>query len=245
MVAENNKKPVILVLLIVQIAIVFFILEQPVLRNLLSTTELIRTALNGPVPTITLLQKGISLEGELPVRIQLRDNIWLIFDTFADSSEFLAYAPRSTWLSNDKLLFRTKKGIASFDLNKVSSSDSPKTYSGKEIHDKFEKYYRPGKTLIFVLSIFITSVLLFFLVLLGGGVGLIIDAFKDGPSTYGQMVLLSAQLLTVWVIIAAGVQFAGLFSQHVLGVVFVLYLISIVLVVNYSLNHKLNVTRSS
>lgn len=244
MIPQNNKKPVILILLIVQIGIVFFVWGQPALRSLLSTTELIRTALKGPVPTITLLSKGISLEGQLPTRIHLRDNIWLIFDTSADSTELLSCAPRSIWLSNDRLLYRTKEGVRSFDLNKITSDAPPKTFTGKEIRDKFEKYYRPGKTLIFVLSVFTALIFLFLLVLIGGGIGIIVDAFKEGPSTYGQMVLLSAKILTIWVIIAAGVKFAGIFSLRMLAAFLFLYLISVALFVNYNLNHKINLKSS-
>ncbi len=244
MTTKNNKKSVVLLYLTVNIVIVFYVWGQPALRNLLSTTELFRKALKEPIPTITILSKGISLDGKLPTRIRLKDNIWLIFDTHADSIKFLSCAPRSIWLSNDLLLYRTEKGVKSFDMKKISSNDPPKTYSGKELYDKFEKYYQLGKALVVALVIFTTFIFLLLLMLLGGGVGIIIDAFKEGPSTYGQMVLLSAALLTVWVIIAAGLKLAGMFSPHVLVAFLLFYLFSVALFVDRSLSRKRNLKSS-
>ena len=214
------------------------------MRSLLSTVELYRKAFDAPLPEIIVHSKGITLDGKLPTRIRLRDNIWLIFDTYTDSTEFLSCAPRSIWISNDLLLYRTEKSIKTFKTKNISSDDPPETISGKKIHDKFEKYYRPGKFFLNTFLILVTFISLFLLMLLGGGVGIIIDAFREGPGTYAQMLHLAGRILTVWVIIAAGIERAGIFSFKMLGAFLLLYLLSIALLVSWNLNHKINVKTS-
>ncbi|NOY59364.1 MAG: DUF1189 domain-containing protein [Calditrichaeota bacterium] len=244
--SKQYKKLITLSLLLINVLVIFFVWEHPAMRNLLSTVELYRKAFDAPLPEIIVHSKGITLDGKLPTRIRLRNNIWLIFDTYADSTEFLSCAPRSIWISNDLLLYRTVKGIKTFKMKNIRSDDPPETISGEKIHvhDKFEKYYRPGKLLLNAFLILSTFISLFLLMLLGGGVGIIIDAFREGPATYAQMLHLAGRILTVWVIIAAGIERAGLFSLKMPAAFLLFYLLSIALLVSWNLNHKINAKTS-
>ena len=217
-------------LLFVNTVIIFLVWERPTINSTLYFIDLYRSALREPMPDITFLKRGIRLVGELPVVIHLRDSVDVIFDQQADSLQLLSRKKGSILIRDDYLFYRTESGVRTFALESITI-DSVRTMSPDQLRRKVDKYYIPAVTAIYVATIVMSLLAILLINLFGAGIGVIVDAFTEGPFSYRQMLNVAGFLLFLWIALLAGLH-AFLPIGRYLAVLFLAgYFVSVAVVV--------------
>jgi len=230
------------ILFVLVISVVFSLqVIRPLVDAMQEYILLYRPALNENTPKITFLPNGgIQLDGPLPTTIELENQVLVIFDTTPDTSRFNDAPRRSVFVAEKELWYKTKDDIKEFDLMEISSDGDTTHIDPVHFGKKVDKYNSIFITILTILVIGSFFLMIWLVAALGGGIGLMVDAFTRGQMSYAQCMNIAS--LYLFLIISISVFFKKGALDHFLLLFFGYLVLSAVTVrvVNYFNGERVN-----
>ncbi len=167
----------------------------PIMQNVSqSWLSLLRQLSRHDFPPIHLDEDGMSIEGDLPQTIILKDSVKWLFTHSVDPRFLHDAPPKSAILSDTLFLYKTPLDIKTFSLNQVQA-DEPHYLDQQRLQNVIN-FLEKDLILIVILS----AGTLFFLILniialMGAGAGAMLDGFMFGNLSFTSMFLTSLILL--------------------------------------------------
>ena len=206
----------------------------PLMQRLDEYVELYEPALNETTPTIHVLDSRIEFEGHIPQQIILADSVQVLFDTVVNDSLFQTTPARSVFIAEDKICLKKEDDIDVLALENINIDSL--VLRPLEVKKKLHQF----RTLTYVIVAFMSVVFLFLIVLLvanfGAGIGIMIDAFANGPHTFKEL-LNVASLVLLFVILFWIIFSSGTLKNIKLALVIYFVLIAAFVYLNTLLSH--------
>lgn len=193
----------------------------PLLGRLQHFVDFYAPVLNETTPTILLGDGKLDFEGHIPQRIELANGVEVFFAETVNDSLFQLSPPNSVFISKEEIWLKRTNEIKKFSLAEVQLDDEPLILRPLQLK---EKLLRLRNAVFVILSV--TSILAFILILVllayfGAGIGIMIDAFQNGPHTFAELLNWSSIFLLIcallWIIFASG-------TFHSIGYFFILHI---------------------
>ena len=227
-------KPKILIpfLIIVNTLFLFLSLEYPAVGKLKDHLSIYREAVSEDMPSIELSEEGIIFVGNLPYTKVLRNGIIFTIDNGVDTVKLKSFPQKSIWLSNHTFLYRKTSKIVHVPLDSINIEMSG-SYTGQDIEHKVDKFFGPIFTIILIFLFAATLLFIFLLILVGAGMGSIVDTFSNGPYGYKQLLKIASLVQLIWIIIAFVCHDLGCASMRSIFPFLLLYIFTIMGVVYF------------
>ena len=189
-----NKKFYFLTILVGAVLLVLVLLI-PLYRTAIDYVTLYRQAFVEPFPRIELDDGSLTFLDPVPVKISIDDKVEIICEKEPDLDYFENTPKNSVLISESLVVWKSDKKFESFDVKKIEiDNDEPLIIEPVKVSQFIDKYSKIilgfAGVVLFVLY-FLISLLI---VLMGGGIGFMIDAFQDGNISFTFFTNISALL---------------------------------------------------
>ncbi len=191
--------PVIAILLS-SIVLTFFLIF-PLIARLQDIVDFYEPALNETTPTIHIKDGHIELLGHIPQRITLANGAIIFFDDTVNDSLFDAAPFRSVFIAEHEMRIRNKTRIDTVSFESVTVDDDGTILHPLEIREKLFQYRNKVFAVIAIISVVGVALLVYIMVNFAAGIGIMVDAFSNGPHSFKQMLNLSSILLLSFTIV--------------------------------------------
>ncbi|MBN1560308.1 DUF1189 family protein [candidate division KSB1 bacterium] len=186
----------------------------PLLQRLDHYVDLYEPVLNDTTPTIILQDGKIEFEGNIPQHIELASGVEVFFAEIVNDSLFQLAPVNSVFISSQEIWHKRSDGIKKYDLQQMQIDDEPLVLQPLQLR---EKLHRLRNTVFVILIVTLMVGLFLILVVLayfGAGVGIMIDAFQNGPYSFAELLNWSSIFLLLcallWIVFTSGtVQYVG------------------------------------
>jgi hypothetical protein len=167
----------------------------PLLQNVgQSWLSLLRQLSEHDFPPIHLDKDGISIEGDLPQTIILKDSVTWLFTRNVDPRFLDDVPPKSAILSDTLFLYKTPSDVKTFSLDQVQA-DEPQ-YLNRQRLLRVINFIETDLILIVILAVgALIFLILNIIALFGAGAGAMLDGFTFGTLSFSSMFLTSLILL--------------------------------------------------
>lgn len=224
------KKLAIPFLIFINTLVVFLVWEYPLVMKLRQQVDKYRPVLTDEMPSIRFHEKGVELIGVLPYIAELGTGKTIRFDSVVDTTILLGYQPGSLLVTNDSLLYRGREKINRITLTGIKS-DHPHTYTGPELRLKIDRYFNNIFTGILLVAAGLTLIVMLLAALIGAGCGAIVDAFSNGPFSYGKLLSIASMIQFAWILSVLVFYKFNLNVWEMLPPLLIVYLLSIMVAV--------------
>ena len=166
-----------------------------------STLELLGPVFDEKTPVVILQSGSIEFDRPVPYHLTLENGVEIFFDETADDSVFAGTRPYSLFIAKDQILFKTKKEIKKIAVDDIEIEKEPfevnPVRAGRFLHKFFPLIFA-----VAVLLSFLALFLIFYLIAaIAAGMGIMIDAFSNGPYSFGALLNGSSLLLLLFSLI--------------------------------------------
>ncbi len=228
MIKLSDKKRISLLILIVSSLLLTAFYSVPFSRQLFSWLDLLDPVFNEKTPVIVLKNGSLEFDGQIPFRIALENNIRIVFDETADDSVLADARPYSIFIATDSILFKSKKEIKRIPIEDIEIEKESVRISPVKV-GRFLHKFSPLIIAAVGASFFLTLVLIFYLIALAAaGVGIMVDAFSNGPYSFGHLLNSSSLLLFLFSVIWVLFGFATIWQLRTLIIAYFLIFVTLV-----------------
>ncbi len=205
-----NKKYYFLIVLANTVLFALLVIV-PLFNRGMEYISLYRQAFVEPFPRIELDDHKLVFLDPVPVKLTVGNSVEIICEKEPDLDYFESTVQNSVLISESLLVIKTNNDIESFKISELElDSDEPIVIEPLKVSSFIHKY---SKSLMILTSIVISLacfVFLLIIVVIGGGIGFMIDAFQDGNLGFTFFANISALLF----LIMSGFIFL-LFKMHI------------------------------
>ncbi len=174
----------------------------PLSVKLHSHIELYLPVFDADIPQLILVDNQLLIKGNLPQRVELDNNVQVIFNKEIVDSMFENVPPKSIFVASEQIWYKTSKGVAKLSYGTIDTEQDSMVIEPIKIEQFFERYINIIVWGVGIL-LFLLFWLLFYLVsLFMAGVGTMIDAFKSGPYSFSLYLNLGSLFLMFFVFIS-------------------------------------------
>jgi hypothetical protein len=211
----------ILSILLNSIVLTYFLI-LPLLTWLQDIVDFYEPALNETTPTIHIKDAHIEFEGSIPQQITLADGAIIFFDKTVNDSLIEAAPPRSVFIAEEELRFKTKKAVIdTVTFENIKVDEDKVVLDPIKVREKMLQYRTKVFAIIAIIAVIGMALMVYLPVNFAAGVGLMVDAFTNGPNSFKQMLNLSSILLLFVVLIGIIFRLGSFRSIKILALCYV------------------------
>jgi len=204
--AVPTKKGFSFILLVACALSLTTIYSIPIFRKADSLLILLAPVFDEQTPVVILESGSLQFDKPIPYEIELDNGVRIFFQNSADSTQLSTLPAYSLCIARDTIMFKIKDRVKTIAVSEIEiNSDKGKMVLNPVKIGLFLERFSAG-------FIFLSGILLFLLFLLvlslialfAAGIGIMIDAFSNGPYSFqslfaGAAVLMMA-LTVIWII---------------------------------------------
>jgi hypothetical protein len=213
MVFLRYGKPIWITAVLLSCLVVCLVWTFPVIQQAVKYVDLYKQVFTYGLPTITVNNGGLELQGDLPTTITINNNIKVVFCIDANEAMLKDAPLGSVVISESWILRKTAKGINWIGLKNIKV-DHPLLLNPESIRQKIDTFLHLAVIVANVLTAILTILLLLVVVVFGAGVGSIIDAFAEGPFRFSDLMAISSVSLLLAILLAALASSYKLTAHH-------------------------------
>jgi len=196
-----SKKSLFLFIIFLNSIIIGILIIIPLSNKILEYVKLYSQAFVEPFPEMMISSGKIEFLGPVPVKLTIDNSIQIICDPLPDEDYFATCPRNSVLISENFIWFKTNNGIKKYNLSEIKITDNPIKLSPSEVRSFLVKY---AKLILQILSI-VVFILIYFLqlliVILGAGIGFMIDAFENGKFNFTQLINTASIFFTIFLVL--------------------------------------------
>jgi len=200
----------------------------PISAKFSSGLQMLQPLFNARTPIIHLQTEGLSFDRPTPYKITLENGVQILFDETADSTALLSAQNYSVSIAQNNILYKINDQIKSISLENIEIDRDYIEIDPVKVGRLLQRISSALVVVTGLVLFVLLFVVLYLVALLAGGLGIMVDAFSNGPFTFGILFNAAAILLFVAVI---NWIFWGLCSfKHFKTVLILFFLIYLILV---------------
>lgn len=189
-------------LLLGSAVILSFFIFRPILHQVYSVVDLYYQSLQADTPTVKLYHHRLEFDGVIPTTIRQENGVTLFFDHQANDSLLAASATWSVYIAQDFIKIKTPAKIRELPINQISVEDNEplvlEPLKLKRLIARFLTLLKWGGGLLVAVS---TLAMLYLIAAISAGIGLMIDAFRNGPNDFTFYFGLGAVLVLIYTVL--------------------------------------------
>lgn len=200
MIKIPSKSLIPILSILISSIVLGYLLIQPMLNRLEYYVDYYAAALNETTPIIHVKEGYIEFEGHIPQQITLADGAKIFFDTTMNDSLLEASPARSVFISETEMKIKGKNDLKAFSFENIKSDDND-VLEPLKLKEKIYHYRNKIFTALTIANVFITILFLFLLINFAAGIGIMVDAFMNGPHTFKQTLNIAGILLLLFTLV--------------------------------------------
>ena len=208
----------------------------PFTRQLHHFIQLYSPVLDSDIPQLTLAEHELRIRGDLPKIVELENDVQVIFHEEIIDSLFADVPAQSVYISSRHLWYKTATDTIKLSFESIQAEEDSVQIQPAKIKGFLNRY---SSLIIWGMPIvlFPFSLLLFYLIsLFFGGIGIMIDAFQNGPYSFSIYLNLGSLVVFLFLILWFGLQLSSATHLAILvGILVLGFLLSVFLLIRHGL----------
>lgn len=196
-----NKSSFSLLIILLCTLLLFIAAILPLAHKISNYAKLYYPLLEPTTPTIYLYDHELRLEGEIPKTIQLENGVTIFFDVQVNDSLLNGSPVGSIFIGEDAVKIKTLKELREIRYDKIKVDQAPliiEPLKVKSLVDRLLSFILLSISLIFTILVFLLAYLV---AVLSAGIGLMIDAFRDGPNSFTFYLNLAGVVMLAFILL--------------------------------------------
>ncbi|MBN1466300.1 DUF1189 family protein [candidate division KSB1 bacterium] len=207
--------------ILVSTVIVAVFISLSLMGRLQHFVDFYEPVLNETTPTIILDDGEITFEGNIPQRIELANGVEVFFAETVNDSLFQLSPVNSVFIAKKEIWHKRSDDIKKYSLEGVRMDDGPLRLQPLQVKEKLRGLRTTAFLILLVTSIVFLFLIFMVLAYFGAGVGIMIDAFQNGPHSFAELLNWSSIFLLIcallWIIFTSR-------TFHSIGYFFLLHI---------------------
>jgi hypothetical protein len=196
-----NKSYLSFLIMLLCTLFLFIIAIMPLVHKISDSVKLYYPVLESAAPTIYLDDHKLKLEGEIPQTIQLENGVTIFFDAQVNDSLLNNSPAGSVFIAENAVKIKTRSQLREIRYDKIKVDKEPLIIEPLKIKSLIDRLLSAILLITSIVLIVLVFLILYLAAVLSAGIGLMIDAFRNGPNSFTYYLNLAGLVMLAFIFI--------------------------------------------